>query len=128
MIDSLPFSDISDDELSLVLSNSSSDFNIYDIDLNFCCDTECDTFDFDQDIDPDINCLNNLSVKAKYYTLDNFKDEVCKCEGFSIIHINCRSLNANFSKLQCMIDHLDYPFHVIALSETWLDDNNLQGK
>ena len=43
---------------------------------------------------------------------------------FSIIHFNCRSLPSNYNKLKYSITALDIQFDVIALSETWLIDND----
>ena len=45
-------------------------------------------------------------------------------KGISIIHINCRSLYANFEKLKILLDNLDFVFDVIALTETWINEDN----
>ena len=46
------------------------------------------------------------------------------CIGFSIIHFNARSLNANLDKIKDYINSLNVSFDVIAISETWLDSSN----
>ena len=43
--------------------------------------------------------------------------------GISIIHFNCRSLTANFDKLQNSLNELKHKFDVVAVSETWLDSD-----
>ena len=43
---------------------------------------------------------------------------------FSLIHFNCRSLPSNYNKLKDSINALYLKFDVIALSETWLIDND----
>ena len=42
----------------------------------------------------------------------------------SIIHINCRSLNANFTDKKILLKTLDFSFHVVGLTETWLNESN----
>ena len=45
-------------------------------------------------------------------------------KGLSIIHVNCRSLNSNFDKLNQMLNDLQHKFDIIAVSETWLNKYN----
>ena len=45
-------------------------------------------------------------------------------KGLSIIHINCRSLNASIVNLKMFLENLDFSFDIIALSETWLHEMN----
>ena len=47
-----------------------------------------------------------------------------KSKDLSIIHINCRSLNANFKDLKVLLRTLDFSFDVIGLTETWLNESN----
>ena len=48
---------------------------------------------------------------------------VINAKQFSIIHINCRSLRANFFEIKNLLESLHNSFDVIVLSETWLNDN-----
>ena len=79
-------------------------------------------------IDPDNNLHNTLSVSSLYYTDDQFKHTFLNTkqgiQQFSLIHFNYRSLPSNCSKLKESISALDFKFDVIALSETWLKDND----
>ena len=44
---------------------------------------------------------------------------------FSILHINARSLPKNFDNIIGFLASINnYPFSVIAISETWLSDND----
>ena len=43
---------------------------------------------------------------------------------FNLIHINCRSLSANFSQITTLISNANHDFSAIAVSETWLNDCN----
>ena len=78
-------------------------------------------------IDPDNNLHNQVNVDSLYYTDDEFNTKfIPKSEGlsnFSIIHFNTRSMAANFNKLKACIAQLDYKFDVIAISETWMNNN-----
>ena len=53
--------------------------------------------------------------------------------GFSIFHVNIRSIRKNFKKLYELITTIKQPFDVLALSETWvsdidaIDDYNIDG-
>eukprot|EP00732_Lithocolla_globosa_P000951 Lithocolla_globosa_v1_NODE_383_length_4222_cov_8.644588.p2 type:complete len:237 gc:universal NODE_383_length_4222_cov_8.644588:3025-2315(-) len=46
---------------------------------------------------------------------------------FSILHVNARSLGKNFDRLSAFFDSLTLPFTLVAISETWIDedDNNI---
>ena len=78
-------------------------------------------------IDPDSNIHNKISVDSLYYTESEFKEHFeFKQKGssnFSLVHFNCRSMASNFDKLKDSVKALDFPFDVIAVSETWLKDN-----
>ena len=79
-------------------------------------------------IDPDSNIHNIISVDSLYYTESEFKEHFeFKQKGssnFSLVHFNCRSMASNFDKLKDSVKALDFPFDVIAVSETWLKDND----
>ena len=42
----------------------------------------------------------------------------------SVLHLNIRSINKNFSELTNLLQTVDYQFHAIGISETWLNDFN----
>ena len=75
------------------------------------------------DLDPDYNYFNSLSLPTcKYVTpskifdvdISNFKNQE-----FSLLHVNCRGLHANFTKLSYFIDEFGFEIPAIAVSETW---------
>ena len=43
---------------------------------------------------------------------------------FSVLHLNIRSINQNFSELTDLLISLDHRFHAIGITETWLNDYN----
>ena len=66
------------------------------------------------------------SILVQFIKKRSVKFSVSKEEStnFSIIHFNCRSLPSSYNKLKDSINALDVQFDVIALSETWLIDND----
>ncbi|XDV33591.1 hypothetical protein PO909_003956 [Leuciscus waleckii] len=75
---------------------------------------------FEQDLDPENNFLNNINNNCCYYSDDQFNMNLKSDYGLSIIHFNSRSLYANFLYIKEYLSHLNNPFQVIAISETWL--------
>lgn len=69
-----------------------------------------------------IDCTNypQQLTECAYLTDADFNASQSIHEGFSIIHFNARSLNANFDSITTYLDSLNVKFHVIAISETWL--------
>ena len=72
---------------------------------------------------------NGLNVDSVYYTEDEFNDKIVTkvqaASTFSIIHFNARSMSANFNKLKSVLSSFDFTFDVIAVSETWLNNDDL---
>lgn len=65
---------------------------------------------------------NYLSSDSNYYSTDDFISNFTKTsKGFSILHVNSRSLSKNFDSLETMLYSLNnFPFSVIGVTETWL--------
>ena len=86
-----------------------------------------------QDVDPDLNFFNDDVISqnftcSPYHTEDSFMtecDEKCKPDQFSIFHHNVRSLMKNECDLKSFLDRLKHRFSVIGLTETWLNDTNV---
>ena len=78
-------------------------------------------YDLVRDIDPETHALK-FTDNCKYYNDDEFGDDVELNEKFSLIHFNCRSLYANFTKLYDYLRLFKGRFKLIALSETWLNE------
>ena len=84
-------------------------------------------YDLENNIDPEIHFYQNIDLNCDYYSEDRFNAEV-NMEGFSVIHFNSRSLYSNFSKIKHYLQQFKNRFSVIAISETWLrNDNEFQG-
>ena len=98
-------------------------------DLNFqpYTYTENNEYFVGDEADPDNNFFNRLQVDSHYYTDDQFNRKChtnAESDNFALIHYNCRSLAKNFTMIRDHITTLDSMFDVIALTETWLNDND----
>ena len=92
------------------------------------------SFDFqyilnNDDNNPDINFFSSKydTVNSPYFSL---AEVPCKVEklpenSFSIYCINIRSLNKNFDKLLEFLSFMNNDFDIIAISETWCNDDNI---
>ena len=65
---------------------------------------------------------------SSYYSHDNFEEILtCNRTKFSILYLNCQSINAKFNKLQILLDNLkkkQFEFSAICLQETWLANDD----
>ena len=64
-----------------------------------------------------------ISSKIGYYNYsesNKYLNSISKNTVISVLHINIRSLNANYKKLQEMLSSYDNKFSVIMLSEVWV--------
>ena len=77
------------------------------------------------DIDPDIDFISKTVKECKYYTDDLLCNTLSKRKGLSISHFNIRSLNANFKTLDIYLSQLNFKFDIIAISETWFNQNTV---
>ena len=94
--------------------------------------TEHKMHDMDDDIDPENNFYNTNYSQCEYYTVEQLKRNNYMKESLSVIHFNCRSMKANFSKIKQCLSQLGNKFTAVAISETWLEDGqeilyNLEG-
>ena len=85
------------------------------------------------DVDPDINYYHDinylLTYKCHYYHEDSFSNEVIKQSVpnmFSICHVNIRSAKKNLRDFTNYLSLLNHNFSVIALSETWLQEDECE--
>lgn len=67
---------------------------------------------------------NNLDISCEYFTEEQFNNNVDMNGNSSVIHFNSRSLWKNINKIKELV-HLFTEFNVIAVSETWLDDDKI---
>ena len=129
-----PCIDLPDEDLHSLTYNSNFDCT---------CKTKCDTDSFkikwilslakyrNEDPkrtdgpDPECNIDQtfDLNVQFDYYDTHKYhklaKHFLRGKEPFSIYHTNIQSLNCNFDSLHRGLANLDFPFDIIALSETW---------
>ena len=129
---SFPFQDIDDDEFIVLNCTLDLDINLAEIyrkslEFNFkpFNYTEFSSSDSHKEIDPENNYFNNITLDCKYFTEDQLHHSISNNNGLSIIHFNSRSLNANFTKIEDCLHNIGHTFDVIAISESWLNDNNV---
>ena len=85
-----------------------------------------------EEIDPDVNYYtefeNTCFKTCDYYFEESFnkkyQDLAISGESFSLLHVNARSIPCNLSNIESYIDNLVTTFSIIAVTETWLKENN----
>ena len=107
---------ISDEEFSCILSGvdvskrllgNNSKFNFFgSYEYKFC--------DFENYIDPDNKFYDDIYVNCRYYDDNEFEQRYKTSKGFSIIHLNCRSLHSDIYKIKEYLQSLCFNFDVIA--------------
>ena len=89
-----------------------------------------------EDLDPDINYYNNISLPDTLYKLPSDlmsqTSEKSSSTNFSLLHANCRGLKHNFHKLFDLVTSAATDPSIIAVTETWTDaasetDFNISG-
>ena len=70
---------------------------------------------------------DNITLHTSpYYSHDTFVESLENHQRrFSVLSLNCQSLNAKFNKLLILIEELrqnNFKFSVICLQETWLEE------
>ena len=57
------------------------------------------------------------------FRLDKEQEQnMCKTHGFSLLHINCRSLPKHYDDITSLLSSLEHSFGLLAFTETWLDN------
>ena len=123
-----PFHQFDDDEFIYLNSKLNISKRIFNVN-NRCSNltlqsfdrTELSENDWETDVDPDSNFFNDYNFECKYYTDSKFQAESRNIDGFTIIYFNARSLKTNFKYIESYIAELGKDFHVIAITESWLE-------
>ena len=75
------------------------------------------------------NDLNSNNFNSPYVLEDNVKRYLChikKDDNLSLIHVNIRSMNANFEKLHDLLLNCLNSFNLICVTDTWSTDNDIK--
>ena len=89
---------------------------------------EVETILTNNNFDPDSNFFNEKinSIESTYYTHDEFVSFPSDLsENFSIIHLNIIIFHKNTDKLKDFQNNIKGKFSVIAVSETWIDNDKV---
>ena len=113
---------------SLYLGNESKLFHPFEIN-----EDENDILDYHGDLDPDKFYFNQYSHRliksCNYFVEETFNKYLLKHNvsqnSFSIMHLNIRSMPANFTSLLSYLENITHKFSVIGLTETWLKQSNV---
>ena len=76
--------------------------------------------------DPDINFFNTHGfTNTTYFTPETLKAVIKENNdiSFSVLHLNIRSLNKNFERLENLLDEISFCFKVICITESWCSDD-----
>ena len=82
--------------------------------------------------DPDENYFddeNNNFINTPYLFPDEVKESLSEnldYENISCLHLNIRSLNANFENFKYLLQECKNPFNIVGLSETWSSNDFFQ--
>lgn len=81
-------------------------------------------YDFlETDISDSSNAIDSLNSNCRYIDegeLSKFFTH-SNCSPINILHINCRSLNKNFSSIKQLLNTIDCKLSCLAVTETWLN-------
>ena len=121
-INIFPYNNVLGDEFIYLNSNLNVNEPLFE--LYSACKELKENILNQNDLESDEDELYNNEYNCEYYTNDEFNQKISTVHGLSIIHFNCRSLKANFSKLHHFMTTLDSKFDLIAVSETWLSDSD----
>ena len=81
--------------------------------------------DFDYEHDHN-DLLESIQISQYYTELDFIKK--CTPDTFTIMSINCQSLNAKYDDIKLLLDVFtqhEQPIQVACLQETWIEDTSL---
>ncbi len=83
--------------------------------------TEHQLQDLEHDIDPDNNFFSSVNSNCSYYTCEQYNQSINTDGKLSLIHVNSRSLYANFNYIREYLHELAQPLNIITTSETWIN-------
>lgn len=101
-----------------------NDSNVLNLNLDYMLDMNDRVHD---DIDPDANLLSNSDFESSYYSDVEFHQlsATISPSAFSMLHMNVRSMQAHYNEFTSYLASLKHGFHVIGITETWLEDSNI---
>lgn len=78
-------------------------------------------YDFEYEIDPEKHVFNMVTDNCRYYSDDQFNEDVEMSNTFPLIHFICHSLYTNTKINECLLSFKS-TFKLIALCETWMNE------
>ena len=77
--------------------------------------------------DPDLNHYNEFDIDFMSYDTERLKGNISIVDGLNIWHHNSRSIlkEGKMDEYDTLLDNINYPFHIMGFSETWLRTDNV---
>ena len=96
---------------------------------NLIDDSECrkithDDYDIDVDFNYDYFIYDSVCLYFTPFELNKLLNNNENAHYLSVLHCNCRSLNLHTNLIAQLNNGIKSQFDIIALSETWLNDEN----
>ena len=117
----MPINCSDDDEECDVSQTYKSDVNNIEHTENSFSVNSC-SYEYNQKLNM-INMYCNDICECAYYLSQEFKAQMKRKPGFSVVRINSRGLMANIDKIEMCFEQLDRLFDVITVPETWAKEN-----
>ena len=129
-----PYSTLSNQEFMCEVDSCSLKFSssYYSL-LEKCQEFRLDQNPYDEDkydYDDSYSCNNiysSVSKDCKYYTESHFNNQFHAHCGFSLMHLNARSIKKNMLDVVHVLDCFTLKFDVIAVTETWFESCDVDG-
>ena len=122
--ETFPFYNLTNEEFLQTINDTSRELEeLYNCCTNLDAEVNNEYNKYIDDADPETNLMDTL--QSNYYMTEKLNSKLKKHTNWlSIIHLNCRSMNANFDQFKELLRNLEYQIDVICLTETWLTDDN----
>ena len=127
-LNALPFYHLNDCSFNAVMHEMAHGPLHYDVDrldtLLFNPINQSHIGDLLDNVDPDVNF--SMRPPTSSYMVQDEVNAIFKSKqsilGFSVFHVNIRSLLGKLDDIKSLVANMHQPFSVIGISETWLND------
>ena len=110
-----------EDEVCDVIQPHITEINNIDYNECFFSLNDC-LYDYNYKLSVNNNCNNDI-CECAYYLPEKLKAKMKNMPGFSVVHLNSRSLLANIDKIEMCLEELEWLFDVITVPETWIKES-----
>ena len=115
-----PFASIDQNDFENLVIYTHHDYYAAPLNINI---NACNCFHDDKNV-LENQPLYSLLNRCKFYDVDELKQIASLTNNIACIHINVRSIAANYTSVISMLDALKCVFNFTILTETWTDKSN----